>query len=263
MKYHRFTKDEIVDAHSVSGQTDPRVSRNLKAVILAGGLGERLRPFTEVVPKPLLLLGEQPVIEVQILALRDHGFRDIIVATNYMSDYVESSLGDGSRYGVTLRFSKEEKRLGTCGPLSLLRKDLTEPFIVLNGDILTKLSFRSFFEYAAGRESILTVATKTIATPFRFGSVGVDESDHISSIEEKPDLKIEVLAGIYCMKPSVFGYIPSDTRFDMDALIRALLDANQKVSRFQITDYWLDIGKDEDYSLAKEAYNAHFASSQE
>ena len=111
----------------------------MKAVILAGGLGTRLLPFTEVIPKPLLPLGEKSLMQVQIQALKEHGFNTIFVATNYMSDYVEAFLGDGSKYGVKLRFSKEEKPLGTCGPLTLLKNELTEPFILVNGDILTKL----------------------------------------------------------------------------------------------------------------------------
>jgi NDP-sugar pyrophosphorylase family protein len=230
----------------------------MKAVILAGGLGTRLRPFTEVIPKPLLPLGERSLMQVQIQALKEHGFNTIFVATNYMSDYVEAFLGDGSKYGVKLRFSKEEKPLGTCGPLSLLKNELTEPFILVNGDILTRLNFKVFFDFAMRTDSVLTVATKTITTPFRFGNVMVDENDHIMHIEEKPDLKFEVLAGIYCMKTEIFSYIPDNTSFDIDTLIKTLLKEKQKVSRYQIHEYWLDIGQVEDYSKAREAYNEHF-----
>jgi NDP-mannose synthase len=230
----------------------------MKAVILAGGLGTRLRPFTEVIPKPLLPLGERSLMQVQIQALKEHGFDTIFVATNYMSDYVEAFFGDGSKYGVKLRFSKEEKPLGTCGPLTLLKSELKEPFILVNGDILTKLNFKVFFDFAMGNDSVLTVATKIITTPFRFGEVIVDESDHITFIEEKPDLKLEVLAGIYCMKPEILAYIPDNTRYDMDTLIKTLLKKKQKLSRYEIHEYWLDIGQFEDYSKAREAYNEHF-----
>jgi NDP-mannose synthase len=233
----------------------------MKAVILAGGLGTRLRPFTEVIPKPLLPLGERSLMEVQIHALKQHGFDTIFVATNYMSEYVEAFLGDGSKYGVKLCFSKEAKPLGTCGPLTLLKSELTAPFLLMNGDILTKLNFKKFFDFATHTDSVLTVATKTVTTPFRFGNVTVDNHEHIISIEEKPDLKFDVLAGIYCMKPGIFSHIPDHTLFDMDALIKTLLRENHKVSRYLIQEYWLDIGQVEDYSKAKEAYNDHFKTS--
>ena len=134
----------------------------MKAVILAGGLGKRLRPFTEVIPKPLLPLGEQSVMEVQILSLKRHGFDEIYVATNYRSEYVEAFLGDGSKYDVKLYFSRENKPLGTCGPLSLLKDKLTEPFVVMNGDILTKLNFTAFYDFATNHPADLTIGTKII-----------------------------------------------------------------------------------------------------
>src|SRR5690242_7565158 len=172
----------------------------MKAVILAGGLGTRLRPFTEVIPKPLLPLGEKSLMEIQIMTLKNHGFDEIYVATNHMADFVEAFLGNGSKYGVKLTFSRETKPLGTCGPLSLLRTALSEPFLVINGDILTKLDFQEFYKFATNGESLLTVATKIITHPFRFCNVGVDASNRIGKIEEKPDLHSEISAGIYGMK---------------------------------------------------------------
>ena len=233
----------------------------MKAVILAGGLGSRLRPFTEVIPKPLLPLGEKSLMEVQIHALKERGFTDIFVATNYKAEYVQSFLGDGSRYGVILRFSNESKPLGTCGPLTLLKQDLTEPFLMMNGDILTKLDFRALYEFAIAQDSLLTVGTKIISTPFRFGNVKVNASNHIVDIEEKPDLKLEILAGIYCMKPGIFEFIPDNTYFGMDKLLKALIARKLPVSRYLIQDYWLDIGQVEDYSQARDAYRDNFEQS--
>lgn len=230
----------------------------MKAVILAGGLGTRLRPFTEVIPKPLLPLGEKSLMEIQIHALRDHGFDEISVATNYKSDFVEAFLGNGSKHGVKLHFSREETPLGTCGPLSLLKDTLTEPFILMNGDILTKLDFRKLYEFATGRDSIMTVGTKLITTPFRFGNVQVDGDERIIGIEEKPDLKFEILAGVYCMKPAIFSFIPDNEYFGIDTLLTQLLREKRKVSRYLIHEYWLDIGQVEDYSKAREAYKEHF-----
>jgi len=231
----------------------------MKAVILAGGLGSRLRPFTEVIPKPLLPLGERSIMETQILTLKNFGFTEVFIATNYMSDYVEAFIGDGSKYGVRLRFSKEEQPLGTCGPLSLLKAALDEPFIVLNGDVLTRMSFADFHTFSIKHGSILTVATKIVTTPFRFGNVTVDSENRITGVEEKPILSMEILAGIYCMTPAIFEHIPAGEYYNMDALIKKLLKTDEPISRYLIQDYWIDIGQVEDYSKAKEIYAEHFS----
>ena len=230
----------------------------LKAVILAGGLGNRLRPFTEVIPKPLLPLGEKTIMEVQIAALQRCGVKQVFVATNYMSDLVAAYLGDGKRFGIDVQVSRETKPLGTCGPIGMLRTELTDPFLVINGDILTKLDFRAFHDFAVAQNSCLTVGTKIITTPFRFGNVTVDDNNFIVDVDEKPELKMEIVAGIYCLTPDVFRFIPEDTYFGMDSLIKMLLGDKQRVSRYLIKDYWLDIGQVEDYSQAREHYETNF-----
>ena len=135
------------------------------------GTWRRLAPFTKFIPKPLLPVGEKAVLELQILQLAKYGINEIYVATNYMADYVASFLGDGSRYGVRLFFSREEKALGTCGPLTLIKNELTEQFLLMNGDILTTLDFHAASEFAATLDADLTVITKEIVTPFHFGKV--------------------------------------------------------------------------------------------
>jgi NDP-sugar pyrophosphorylase family protein len=232
----------------------------MKAVILAGGLGTRLKPFTEVIPKPLLPLGEKSLMEIQINLLKDCGFEEIYVATNYMSDYVEAFLGDGSKFGVNITFSKEEKRLGTCGPISLLKEKLDEPFILMNGDILTKLDFRKLYEFGLEQNSPLTIGSKNITTPFRFGNVIVDDNNYVTKVEEKPELDFEILAGIYFMKPEIFDFIPDDTYYGMDDLITDMLAKEAKVSRYKIKQYWLDIGQIDDYSSAQKVYKENFES---
>lgn len=230
----------------------------MKAVILAGGLGTRLKPFTEIIPKPLLPLGEKSVMEMQLLSLKQYGFTDIYIATNYMAEYIEAFLGNGSKYGVKLTFSKESKPLGTCGPLNLLKSKLDEPFILMNGDILTKLNFSDFYNHSLGSDSILTIGTKIISTPFRFGNVKTDSKGYVIDIEEKPELSFEILAGIYFMKPEIFEYIPKDQYFGMDNLIKDLLSKKEKISKYKINEYWLDIGQIEDYSKAKEEVVKNF-----
>src|SRR5436305_5012275 len=138
------------------------------AVILAGGLGPRLQPLTNIIPKPLLPIGQSTILEIQMLALKRHGFDKVIVATNYMSDSIERAVGDGATFGLTVRISREEDRLGTCGPLSLIRDQLQAPFLVMNGDVLTALDFSSFGGFAERIEADLTVGTTEFLTPFRF-----------------------------------------------------------------------------------------------
>jgi NDP-sugar pyrophosphorylase family protein len=228
----------------------------MKAVILAGGLGTRLRPFTEVIPKPLLPIGEKAVLEIQIEHFREYGFDEIILATNYKSDYIEKFFGDGSRYGVKLTISKEEKPLGTAGPLTLVKDQLTEPFVVMNGDILTALDFGRFYEFALSQESLLSIAIKKMITPFAFGDIYF-EGDRVTGIEEKPDLVNFILAGIYVMRPGIFDLIPDDEYYGMDSLIRNMLAAEQAVTKYEIKEYWLDIGRVDDYKKAQEIYDSH------
>lgn len=229
----------------------------MKAVILAGGLGTRLRPFTEAIPKPLLPIGEKSILEIQIQHLAKYGFREIYIATNYKAAYVESFIGDGKRLGVNITFSKEDKPLGTCGPLTLLKDKLTEPFIVMNGDILTTIDFGKLYEYALGIDSDYLVVTKEIVMPFAFGNVFSD-GHYITGIEEKPDIRNEIIAGIYVMKPPIFQYFQDNKYFGMDILIKKLLKNEVPIVRYLMSEFWLDIGRMEDYNEAQDAYNKHF-----
>ena len=229
----------------------------MKAIILSGGLGTRLKPFTEVIPKPLLPIGEKAVLEIQIERLKSYGFNEIILATNYKSDYIESFFGDGSRYGVKLKISKEDKPLGTAGPLTLLKDTLTEPFLVMNGDILTLLDFGKMYEYAQKQNSPLTIGIKKEILPFAFGNIFF-EGDYVTDIQEKPNFELFILAGIYVMTPEVFKYIPHNTMFGMDHLIKKLLAENVKIPKYLIKEYWLDIGRINDYETAQDVYKEKF-----
>ena len=229
----------------------------MKAVILAGGLGTRLKPFTEAIPKPLLPIGEKSVLEIQIQNLAKYGFNEIYIATNYKADYVESFIGDGKRHGVKIKFSKEIKPLGTCGPLSLLKNELNEAFILMNGDILSTIDFRKLYKYGETCDSDLTIVTKEVRTPFNFGCIK-SNNGLITSIEEKPDLLIEILAGIYFMRPGIFKYIPENEYFGMDNLIKKKLSLNIPIPKYLMTEFWLDIGQIDDYTEAQLAYEKHF-----
>lgn len=229
----------------------------MKAVILAGGLGKRLMPFTQVLPKSLLPIGESSVLETQILSLKKHGVDEIFIATNHMSDYIQAFLGSEERYGIPIRLSKESKPLGTCGPLTLLKDKLKEPFIVINGDILTTLDFSKAYEFALKVDADLVVVTKEITPPFEFGKV-ISDGDYITDVHEKPNFKLEILAGIYIIKPKIFDIIPEDTYYGIDSLIKEMLSKNMKVAKYLMQEYWLDIGRTNDYQKASDAYKEHF-----
>jgi NDP-sugar pyrophosphorylase family protein len=229
----------------------------MKAIILSGGLGTRLRPFTEIIPKPLLPIGEKAVLEIQIEHLKANGFNHIYLATNYKSAYIENFFGDGSKYGVTLTISKEDKPLGTAGPVKLVKDELLEPFLVMNGDILTQLSYRKLYEFACIKESLLTICTKEIVTPFQFGNIHTD-GDFVTGIDEKPDLRTTILAGIYVFKPGILDLIPNNEYFGMDSLIRKMIDMKLPITHHSIEEYWLDIGQMKDYEQAQEIFKEKF-----
>ena len=228
-----------------------------QAVILAGGLGTRLKPLTDAIPKPLLPVGEKSILEIQMHRLREHGFTDITLATNYKSDYIESFMGDGSRYGVRLHISREEKPLGTCGPLTLVKERLGERFAVMNGDILTTIDFTALWDFSLRTGADLTVVTKEMWLPYAFGKVE-SEGDFLVGVEEKPNVRLEIIAGIYILTQGAFDFIPDDSYFGMDGLIKAMLAAKRPVAKYLMKDLWLDIGQPPDYAKAQDLYEEHF-----
>ena len=223
------------------------------AVILSGGLGTRLRPFTNIMPKPLLPVGEKAILEIQIEALRKNGFERIILATNYKSEYIQKFFGNGKQYGVELIISKEEKALGTAGPLKLLEKDLDAPFLVMNGDVLTDLDFNEFYQFGMEKKSLLTVALKKLILPYSFGNIQF-EGDLVTNIEEKPDIVTYALAGIYFMKPDILQFVPENQNYGMDRLILGMLSENYPINKYEINGYWLDVGREDDYERAQKIY---------
>ena len=208
----------------------------MKAVILSGGLGTRLKPFTEVIPKPLLPIGGKAILEVQIERLRDYGFSTIYLATNYKSEYIKSFFGDGTRYGVNLIISRETIPLGTAGPLTLIQEELKEPFLVMNGDILTLLNYKMFYDYGLSMGFPLTLGIKKEILPFSFGNIFF-EGDFITDIQEKPNFELYILAGIYFMTPEIFHYIPKNQHYDMDKLIKELLVKKIPIPKYEIKEY--------------------------
>ena len=229
----------------------------MKAVILAGGLGVRLRPFTKVIPKPLLPIGEKSVLEVQIMQLKKSGFDEIFIATNYMGEYIERFFGDGSSYGVKLTFSKEVTALGSAGPISLLKNKINEPFIVVNGDILSLIDYKKLYNFSLENNAPLTIAIKKHVTPYSFGDIFF-EGDRVTGLEEKPDIVKYIMTGIYVMTPQIFDLIPVNQTFGMDDLIRKMLSQDIPIVKYLMSEYWIDIGRIDDYEEANSIYSEHF-----
>lgn len=221
----------------------------MKVVILAGGLGTRLRPLTHIIPKPLLPVGERSILEIGINKLKECGFDDIFIATNYKSYMFENYFGNGSKFNVKITYSKEKKPLGTAGPLKLLKKNLKEPFLVVYGDILTSLDFKKLAEFHIKNKADLTLVTKEIYLPMRYGIIE-SEGNIVKGIEEKPDIKAQINAGLYFLSPDVVDEIP-DGKFHMTDLAKKLIKQGGKVMKYQLDDYWLDIGQMQDYEKAQ------------
>ena len=222
----------------------------MKAVIMAGGLGVRLRPLTAVIPKPLLPLGEKSILEIQIDKLKSHGFTEVILATNYKSQLFDAYFRDAN-LGVKVSIKKEDKPLGTAGPLKLLEGELIEPFLVINGDILTNLDFTALRQFHFSKKAELTIVSKRIQTPLQYGVVE-SHGDRVLDLKEKPNIISEILAGIYYLNPSVLDVISLNTPLGMPELIKALIKQGRPVFKYILKDYWLDIGMMENYEQAQQ-----------
>lgn len=222
----------------------------LSAVVMAGGFGKRLLPLTEQVPKPMLPVGDRPLLELTIQQLRRSGIREVNLTTHYLPENIMRHFGNGEAFGVTLNYAKEDHPLGTAGGLKLLKR-ADGPFLVINGDILTGVSFREMLAYHRKHSAVLTVGVRKYEVKVPFGVIECNGS-YVTQLQEKPVLSLFVNAGIYLLEPSACDYIPKGQRFDMTDLIQKLLEAGRPVVSFPIMEYWLDVGRPEDYLKAQE-----------
>ena len=223
----------------------------LTAVVMAGGMGQRLRPLTDEVPKPMLPVNGKPMLEHVIEQLRKSGIHRVHVTTHYKPECIVSHFGDGDKYGVQIHYVHEAQPLGTAGGLQLLETP-GEPLLVINGDILTRIDFAALFDFHNEHQAVMTVAVREYSMKVPYGVIHL-EGVSVRGIEEKPCVSNFVNAGIYIINPSAIRYIPqSGRRFDMTDLIAALLMDQQRVVGFPVHEYWLDIGMIEEYQRAKE-----------
>jgi len=225
----------------------------LKAVILAGGKGTRLHPYTTVLPKPLMPIGDVPVLEVVIRQLAKHGFKEIILAVGYLAELIEAYFRDGSKYGVKIRYSKEETPLGTAGALKQI-SNLKDTFLVMNGDILTDLSYSKLVNFHREHGGVATIAVHKRQVKIDFGVVGIDSEKKVVNYKEKPTLDYLVSMGIYVFEPEVLDYIKTGEKLDFPELVKRLMRNGEKVQAYPSDDYWLDIGRPEDHRKAIEDF---------
>lgn len=221
----------------------------LKAVIMAGGLGVRLRPETERVPKPMLPVGDRPIMDHVLKRLRDSGIHEVLVSTHYKENMIREYLGDGSSFGVEIRYVNEEQRFGTIGGLRLMRQQLKEPFLVINGDILTTLDFSAMRMFHYQHQADMTIAVREHNLEVPYGVVRV-EGEMVTGLEEKPMVPLLINAGIYLIDPSVIDYIPEGQYFDATNLIAKLIQEKCHLVPFPVLEYWIDIGQPVDYEQA-------------
>lgn len=228
----------------------PEQVPSLQAVIMAGGFGTRLRPLTEDLPKPMLPIGDRPLLELIIERLRKAGIHHLNITTHYKPEKITEYFGDGREFGVKLNYVSEDTPLGTAGALGLIETP-QEPLLVINGDILTQVNFRAMLAYHRESEADLTVAARQYEVRVPYGVLEC-EGNKVRQVREKPVYNYFVNAGIYLLQPDVSHYIPNGERFDMTDLIETLISDGRTVVTFPITEYWLDIGQHADYEQAQE-----------
>ena len=226
---------------------------NMRAVILAGGKGTRLAPYTTVLPKPLMPIGEMPILEIVIRQLEKHGFNDLTLAVGYLAELLMAYCGDGSKFNVKLNYSREEQPLGTAGPISLV-SDLNDTFLVMNGDLLTTIDYSAMLKYHKERGALATVACYQRDVKIDLGVIEVDSDNWVVNYIEKPTYHYSVSMGIYLFEPEVLQYIPKNQRLDLPELVINLMNADKKVNVFNFDGYWLDIGRPDDYEKAIEEF---------
>ncbi|MCH2114558.1 MAG: nucleotidyltransferase family protein [Pirellulales bacterium] len=222
----------------------------MQAVIMAGGFGTRLRPLTDDTPKPMLPVGGKPLMERTIEGLERAGITRINVTTHYLPEKITRYFGSGSRYGVELNYVAEDQPLGTAGAIRLM-DEVDEPLLVMNGDILTNVDYRSLLKFHQEHEAALTVAVRQYDVQVPYGVVEA-KAGLVQGLKEKPQFNFLVNAGIYLLEPKVRKHIPFRKRYDMTDLIDALLENNETVVGYPIMEYWMDIGRHDDFQKAEQ-----------
>jgi len=226
--------------------------RRMKAVIQAGGRGARLRPYTLVLPKPMMPVGELPVIEILLRWLRRNGVHQAYVTTGYLGHLIRTLCGDGSRWDMSIEYTEEAEPLGTVGGLDLLRQQLDSTFVVLNGDLVTDLDLRALLRFHRSHGDELTIAVSEIQVPVNMGVFEYGKDGRVSEFREKPTLSYAANMGVYCMEPSILELIPRGVPYGFDDLMFRMLDEDRAAHVYRHVGQFMDIGRPEDFARAQE-----------
>lgn len=227
----------------------------MQAVILAGGKGTRLKPYTISFPKPLVPVGDYPILEVIIRQLAKQGFKEIVISTGHLAELIEAYFREGERWGVRIRYVREDRPLNTAGALALI-DGLAENFLVMNGDVLTTLDYGQLFQIHSEKRVGATIGTKVRESKIDFGVVGIDGQGYLDSYTEKPVYTFSVSMGVYVLNRSVISFIGSGEPLSMPDLLLRIHANNKKVYCHKSDCYWLDIGRVDDYERAQEEFSS-------
>ena len=224
----------------------------MRAILMAGGKGTRLYPYTAVFPKPLVPVGERPILEIIIYQLKYYGFKDITLCVGHLASLVETYFGDGHKLGVKINYSLEDKPLGTIAPLTLL-DHLPENFLVANGDLLVDFDIKKFWEYHKKSKALLSIGTYKRHEKIELGVLD-EELGKVVAYREKPEFNFMVSAGIYILNKKILEYVPKNEYFDFPSLVQSLLNDKKNINAYNIEGFWLDIGRADDYQKAIEEF---------
>ena len=221
----------------------------MQAIILAGGKGTRLKPYTITLPKSLVPVGDSPILEIIIRQLKNNGFDQITLAVGHLAELIEAFFQDGKRFGVKINYSIEDKPLGTAGPLKLI-DNLEEDFLVMNSDDLTDFDYLNFFNSHKKNNAAVSIGTYRKEHKVNLGVLKIDDNNNLTDYIEKPAYEFNVSMGIYAFNKKAIKYIPDNEYFDFPSLIKALIKHQEKVVSYLHPGFWLDIGRPEDYETA-------------
>ena len=223
------------------------------AVIMAGGKGVRLRPLTKYCPKPMVKVAGQPILERIILRFLDYGISNFYISINYLGKMIEDYFGDGKKFGCQIRYLKEKKYLHTGGSLSLLNEELSDPVIVMNGDLLTRINFTHLLQFHQKGKFSATIAVRPYSLEIPFGVVK-SENNQLKSIKEKPNIPCLINAGIYVLNPEILSFIPKNKVFPLTNLFEKLLAKKKKIGVYQSKEDWIDVGQLDEFEKAEEDF---------
>jgi len=246
----------LVGIHTIDSLIASTAKENI-VLLMAGGLGSRLKPLTDNCPKPLLRVGGKPILESIIESFIEQGFKKFYISINYKGEMIEEYFGNGSDWGVEINYIRENKRLGTAGSLRLLPETNNQPIIVMNGDILTKVDFRNLLDFHTSQKVDATLCIREYQLEVPYGVVSI-EGNRFKGIKEKPKERFYINAGLYVLNPDLINYIPENTYFDMPELFKILAKANRATAVYPIQEYWMDIGHMDDYERANGEYQEVF-----